>query len=73
VSKIQLENSKEDDTLGEGRGVGILVSAVPGLPSGWGLSVALILNTTNFFSNRVVEAWNIIPGVIKRSKNSELF
>jgi len=22
----------------------------------------------NFFSNRVVEAWNMVPGVIKRSK-----
>jgi hypothetical protein len=26
------------------------------------------LETRNFFSDRVVEAWNMVPGVIKRSK-----
>jgi hypothetical protein len=27
----------------------------------------------NFFSNRVVEAWNMVPGVIKRSKTVSSF
>jgi hypothetical protein len=27
----------------------------------------------NFFSNRVVEAWNMVPGVIKKIKTSEKF
>jgi hypothetical protein len=28
---------------------------------------------TNFVSNRVVEAWNMVPGVIKRSKTVSSF
>jgi hypothetical protein len=27
----------------------------------------------NFFSNRVVEAWNMVPGVIKRSNTVSSF
>jgi hypothetical protein len=31
------------------------------------------LETRNFFSKRVVEAWNMVPGVIKRSKTVRSF
>jgi hypothetical protein len=32
-----------------------------------------ITYSRNFFSNRVVEAWNMVPGVIKRSQTVSSF
>jgi hypothetical protein len=31
------------------------------------------LNWKNFFTNRVVEVWNMVPGMIKRSKTVSSF